>query len=180
MFKYVGDISIISHYIIDTFLENKNIAIDCTLGNGHDTDFLSEKFNKVYSFDIQKSAVESYNNKNIKNVKALLSSHEFIDDYITEKVDCIVYNLGFLPGASKEITTILESSLKSIEKGLEMLNSNGIMSIAAYPGHDEGKREYEGIIEFVENLSTKTYGVMVHKFLNRHKNPPILIIIEKK
>ena len=27
MFKYVGDISKISHYIIDKFLENKNIFI---------------------------------------------------------------------------------------------------------------------------------------------------------
>ena len=50
MFKYVGDISKISHYIIDKFLENKNIAIDATLGNGYDTDFLSKKFTKVYSF----------------------------------------------------------------------------------------------------------------------------------
>ena len=179
MFKYVGDISDISHYIIDTFLENKNVAVDCTLGNGHDTDFLSEKFSKVYSFDIQESSIENYNSKNKENVNSILDSHEFIDKYIDEKVDCIIYNLGFLPGSSKEITTILESTLKSIEKGLDMLNSNAIMSIAAYPGHEEGRREYEGIIKFAENLSTKTYGVMIHKFLNRHKHPPVLIIIEK-
>lgn len=41
MFKYVSDISMIFHYIIKEFLENKNSAIDATLGNGHDTDFLN-------------------------------------------------------------------------------------------------------------------------------------------
>ena len=30
MFNYVGDISELSHYIIDKFLKNKNIAIDGT------------------------------------------------------------------------------------------------------------------------------------------------------
>ena len=47
MFKYVGDISKISHYIIDQFLENKNIAIDATLGNGYDTDFLSKNWSII-------------------------------------------------------------------------------------------------------------------------------------
>ena len=50
MFNYVGDISTISHYIITEFLKNKNVAIDGTLGNGHDTDFLKDNFKKVYSF----------------------------------------------------------------------------------------------------------------------------------
>ena len=44
MFKYVSDVSNIYHNIITSFIENKNIAIDATLGNGHDCDFLSELF----------------------------------------------------------------------------------------------------------------------------------------
>ena len=50
MFKYVGNISDLSHYIIKDFVENKNVAIDGTLGNGFDTDFLASLFHKVYSF----------------------------------------------------------------------------------------------------------------------------------
>lgn len=53
MFKYVSDVSNIYHNIITSFIENKNIAIDATLGNGHDCDFLSELFKKVYAFYIQ-------------------------------------------------------------------------------------------------------------------------------
>ena len=48
MFKYVSEVSKISHYIINTFVDKKEIAVDATLGNGYDTDFLSENFKKLY------------------------------------------------------------------------------------------------------------------------------------
>lgn len=180
MFKYVGDISEISHYIIDSFLENKNIAVDGTLGNGHDTDFLSSNFNKVYTFDIQKCACDLYKEKDKGNVQVINDSHEYIKKYVGESPDCIIYNLGFLPGGSKEITTMHESSLKSIKDGLEILKSGGIMSIAVYRGHAEGKIEENIIIDYVKELPKNKYGVMEHCFLNRSEASPILLIIEKK
>ena len=180
LFKYVGDISQISHYIIDKFLDNKNIAVDATLGNGHDTDFLVERFKKVYAFDIQKCACDSYLDKNIESVKVVNDSHDKINEYVRENVDCIMYNLGFLPGGNKEITTMHESSLKSIKDGLELLNNGGIMSIAIYRGHDEGKREENIILEYLKNLSKSKYGVMYHSFLNRSDTSPVLVIVEKK
>lgn len=59
MFKYVGDISKISHYIIDKFLENKNIAIDATLGNGYDTDFLSKNSLRYIHLKYKKKHVKT-------------------------------------------------------------------------------------------------------------------------
>ena len=85
MFKYVSDISLLAHYIIDNFISNKNIAIDATLGNGHDCDFLSELFKKVYAFDIQEEAVNSYKSKNKENVEVILDSHENFETYIKEE-----------------------------------------------------------------------------------------------
>lgn len=180
LFKYVGDISEISHYIIDKFLKDKIIAVDATLGNGHDTDFLSERFHKVYSFDIQECACNAYENKNRKNVQVINDSHEKIKEYVKEEADCIMYNLGFLPGGNKSITTMHESSLNSIKDGLELLKSGGIMSIAIYRGHDEGKVEENIIMNYVKNLPKSKYGVMEHCFLNRSDDAPILLIIEKK
>ena len=159
MFKYVADISVISHSIIENFLENKNCAIDATLGNGHDTDFLKENFKKVYSFDIQEEACKSY---------------------INEEVDCIMYNLGFLPGGNKEITTMHESSLKSIKDGLELLASGGIMTICIYTGHNEGKIEESCIMEYLQSIPKNKFGVMEHSFINRKNNPPKLVVVEKK
>ncbi|MGN0143563.1 MAG: tRNA (mnm(5)s(2)U34)-methyltransferase [Clostridium sp.] len=180
MFKYVGDISIISHYIIDNFLDNKGSAVDATLGNGHDTDFLTERFKKVYAFDIQKCACDNYKKKNIGNVEVINDSHDKLNDYVKENIDCIMYNLGFLPGGDKHITTMHESSLTSIKEGLVLLNSGGIMSIAIYRGHDEGKSEEESILNYVKCLEKSKYGVMYHSFLNRSDESPVLVIIEKK
>lgn len=180
MFKYVSDVSIISHAIIKNFLEHKQAAIDATLGNGHDTDFLSENFEKVYAFDIQKMACDNYKSKNKENVTVINDSHSSFKEYIHEYVDCIMYNLGFLPGGDKNITTMHESSLKSIKEGLDLLSSGGIMTICIYTGHDEGKNEETCIIEYLQSLPKNKYGVMEHRFINRKNNPPILVVVEKK
>ncbi len=180
MFKYVGDISTIYQNIINDFIEKKLIAIDATLGNGYDTDFLSKVFNKVYAFDVQKEAILNYKEKNIENVSLILDSHENFDKYIKENVDCIVYNLGYLPGSDKSITTKKESTLKSLESGLNLLKENGLMIIALYSGHEEGKKEKKAVLSYCENLSNKKFGVIYQQFLNRTNNPPSLVIIEKK
>ncbi len=179
MFKYVGNISDLSHYIIKDFVENKGVAIDGTLGNGYDTDFLSSLFNKVYAFDIQKEACENYiNNKG--NVNIINDSHHLFKVYVNEKVDCIMYNLGFLPGGNKEITTLHKTSLESIKVGLDILNSGGIMTICIYRGHDEGKIEETCILEYLKTLPKNEFGVMVQSYLNRQYNSPLLVVIEKK
>lgn len=180
MFKYVSDVSNIYHNIINSFVENKSVAIDATLGNGHDCDFLSEIFKKVYAFDIQEEAINSYKLKNKENVEVILDSHENFKDYIKEEVNCIVYNLGYLPGNNKEITTVSHSTLKSIEVGLDLLGDNGIMIIALYSGHKEGKIEKEEVIKFTSKLPKNKYGVLHSEFINRAKSAPSLVVIEKK
>ncbi|MGV3025845.1 tRNA (mnm(5)s(2)U34)-methyltransferase [Clostridium thermobutyricum] len=181
MYSYIGDISKIAQNIILNYVKNKNIGVDCTLGNGHDSDFLKSNFKKVYSFDIQKSACEKYSNNNYDNVIVINNSHSEIIKFIEEKnVDAIMYNLGFLPGSSnKSITTTYDTTIKSIEEGLKILSPGGIMTICIYIGHDEGVKEESCIMEFVKKLPKNKFAVMEHKFLNRNNLAPKLIIIEK-
>ncbi|WP_040211812.1 tRNA (mnm(5)s(2)U34)-methyltransferase [Clostridium polynesiense] len=182
MFNYVGDISELSHHIIRNFCMNKNYAVDATLGNGYDTVFLYSLFKKITAFDIQQEAIESFksNYGNNDTVDLICDSHSNIDKYIKEKADCIMYNLGYWPGGNKDITTMAYSTLESLKKALILLNSGGIISIAMYVGHNEGEKEEAFIMDFVENLPKNIYGVMLHKYLNRSKISPRLIIIEKK
>lgn len=180
MFKYLGNISDLSHHIIASYLENKNIAIDATLGNGYDTDFLCEKFDKVYSFDIQKEPCDNYSLQEKDNVILINDSHHNFLEYVDEKVDCIMYNLGFLPGGNKEITTLHKTSLESIKCGLKILKSGGIMTICIYRGHNEGKLEESCILSFLKDLNKTEYGVMLHSYLNRDIKAPMLAVIEKK
>ena len=179
MFKYVSDVSILSHNIIKEYVKNKIVAIDATLGNGYDCDFLSSCFKKVYAFEIQKEACEKYIDKN-NNVIIINESHHKIDKFINEEVDCVCYNLGYLPGGNKEITTLAETSLKSIQLSLNLLSKNGIISIAIYRGHNEGMEEKNCIIKYLKTLPKNSFGVMIHECINRSEKSPLLIIVEKK
>lgn len=180
MFKYASDVSNIAHYIIRNFCENRDVAVDATLGNGHDTDFLKDNFRKVHAFDIQEAAVEKYRKKNASNVTVINDSHEHIKEHVHEKVGCVMMNLGFLPGGDKKVTTRRESTIQCMEASLELLDSGGFMTIAVYTGHEEGKKESQEVLDFARNLPKNEYGVILHRFENRKNNPPYLIVIEKK
>ncbi|MEG2288594.1 MAG: class I SAM-dependent methyltransferase [Clostridium sp.] len=180
MFRYLGDITDVAHYIIENFVIDRCIAIDQTLGNGSDCDFLSGKFKKVYAFDIQSTAIEKYKKKNKENVILIMDSHENIANYIKEEVDVAIYNLGFLPGGDKSITTHAESTLKSVEDTLKILKSGGFVLIAVYTGHNAGQYESEELIKYVGCLPKNKFGVMLHKVINRSENAPYLLVIEKK
>ena len=179
MFKYVSDVSVLAHNIISEYVENKNVAVYENLGNGYDCDFLYLFFKKVYAFEIQKEACEKYIDKN-NNVIIINESHHKIDEFVNEEINCICYNLGYLPGGNKQITTLAETSLKSIQLSLNLLSSNGIMAIAIYRGHNEGKEEESCIIKYLRNLPKNKFGVMLHECINRSDKSPLLVIVEKK
>lgn len=180
MYRYVGNISDLSHYIIENFTLDKEIAIDATLGNGFDTDFLSNLFNKVYAFDIQEEACSNYIKNKKDNVIVINDSHHLFKNYIYEGVSCIMYNLGFLPGGDKNITTLHKTSLESIKEGLDLLKSGGIMTICIYRGHYEGKIEESCILEYLKTLPKNQFGVMIQSYLNRQEISPLLVVVEKK
>src|SRR5699024_6431733 len=86
------------------YIEKGDTVLDCTVGNGQDTLLLAQlvgEGGKVYGFDIQKDAIMNtrrllLKNKLNTNVELFLDSHEYIDNYIYEKLDLIVYNLDLV------------------------------------------------------------------------------------
>lgn len=182
MFRYVGDISSLAHDIIKNYSLNFEVALDATLGNGNDTKFLDGIFEKTYSFDIQKECIDNYKKDNDCNKVILINdSHSNLKEYIkSEKLDAAMFNLGFLPGGDKSITTVGDTSLKAIIDSLDLLREGGIITIACYIGHDKGREEYEIIKKFLCNIDKSKYGVMEQSFLNRSPVAPRLIVVEKK
>lgn len=175
----MGDISNLSHDIIQRYCNNFNVAVDATLGNGYDTDFLSSIFKEVKCFEIQHNAIEAYSKRKKDNVLLLNVSHENLNDYCEDNIDCIVYNLGYLPGGDKNITTLVESTITSLKQATKLLKPGGLISIAIYTGHDEGKLEKEALIKFAKELPKNEFGVMLHTLLNRKNIAPELLVIEK-
>lgn len=177
----------ISRDIIYKHVKEGHTVLDCTVGNGNDTILLAKMVGptgKVYGFDVQKEALEITLEKltceNIYNrVRLIEDSNENIDLYIDDKIDFIIYNLGYLPKGDKNIKTSKETTLKSLEKSLNLLNENGLILITCYIGHDGGLEEKEGIEEFLKNLNQKEFNSIKYDFINQKNFPPILYGVEK-
>ena len=176
-FSYVTGVTDLSHQLIRRlFPKGGQVAIDATLGNGHDTDFLASLFDTVYALDISPEAVDNYQNP--ENVVKVCMDHAAIESFHAHP-ELIVYNLGYLPGSDKSLTTRAETTITSLKGALNMLQPGGFISIALYTGHDAGS-EAQAVLSFIKKLSSKHFGVMHHTFINRGNHPPSLLIIEKK
>lgn len=154
------------------------IAVDMTMGNGHDTLFLSQHCQYVYAFDIQQEAIDitSKRLKDQHNVCYILDNHAHFDQYI-QTFDIAVFNLGYLPKADHHMTTQLSSTKIAIEKTVKMMKV--ALWIVVYPGHEEGKRESQWINQYVSQLDTHAYNVSCYQMMNKKKSPYV-IEIEKK
>ena len=164
-----------SHELINN-IKNKNIAIDCTLGNGHDTLFLSSLFNEVHALDIQPLALRRSKErlKDTNNTFLYLLDHKDIDLLKLNNIDLILYNLGFLPGSDKKVTTHYLSTLESLEKAYSILNNEGVIIIACYIRQQNGQEEYDNIINFLNN---KNLNYIEYKNIDSYD---ILIEIKKQ
>ena len=141
-------------------LHEGDTAVDFTMGNGHDTEFLSKtvgESGRVYAFDIQASAVES-TRKNLAtagcpdNYTLIHDSHHNVKNYVKEPIKAGMFNLGYLPGGDKSITTMRATTLPAIEAAIELLGKDAILLIAVYPGHPEGDAEGREITEYLSSL----------------------------
>ena len=88
--------------------------------------------------------------------------------------------MGYLPRAKHAIITKPDTTLQAIKKSLDLLKPNGIISIAAYVGHEGGLEEKNHICEYLNNLDQNQYNVLHMEFTNQINNPPQLILVEKK
>ena len=173
-----------SHEFLVEILDNQSVAIDATMGNGHDTLFLAQHARKVYAFDIQEVAITQTQKRldqaGYTNVKLIHAGHEEVDDYVMEEIAAAIFNLGYLPRADKHIITKPQTTLLAIQKILAKLVSGGRIAIMVYYGHDGGQEEKDAVLELVSQLSQDHYTVMQYKPLNQIHTPPFLIMIEKK
>lgn len=187
MSKIIKNALNFSHELIKKCLQEGDIAVDATAGNGHDTVFLAKhvgKTGKVYAFDIQQQAIEATRERIMQcemaeQVVLIHDGHEHMASYIKTAVKGILFNLGYLPGGDKKIVTGPEKTLKAVRDGLQLLCSEGLIILVVYYGHYGGEEEKEALLHFVKKLDQKQYTVLMYHFVNQHNNPPFLIAIEK-
>lgn len=118
------------------------------------------------------------------NAEVYQFDHAATDDLLTSKgitkIGGAIFNLGYLPGTSKEIVTKPESTLKALSSLLSRLKINGIIVLVVYYGHPGGTDEKEAVLHFCQQLDQKAYHVLQYSFINQKNNPPFLIAVEKR
>ncbi len=174
-------------YFILNHLKEGDVAVDFTMGNGHDTEFLCRtvgESGRVYAFDIQEAAVISTRRHleelNLpKNYTLIHDSHHRVKDYVKEPIKAGMFNLGWLPGGDKSITTLRETTLPAIEAAIDLLDRDAILNVAVYPGHEEGDAEGKLICEYLASISRHKVCATKVNILNSPTSP-YFIIIETK
>ncbi len=174
-------------YFILNHLKEGDVAVDFTMGNGHDTEFLSRTVGEsghVYAFDIQAAAVESTRRRLSEvgcppNYTLIHDSHHRVKDYVKTPFKAGMFNLGWLPGGDKSITTLRETTLPAIEAAIDLMDKDAVLNVAVYPGHAEGDAEGNMICEYLASLSRHKVCATKVKILNSPTSP-YFIVIETK
>lgn len=177
-----------AHEVCRRFLQPGDIAIDATVGNGHDTLFLAEIVGpegRVYGFDVQEAALEQARQKlgpeYSSRVTLFHNSHaemkQLIEPAHRGHIKVVMFNLGYLPGGNKEITTHTESTLNAIEVACELLHPAGLISVTAYPGHDAGRHETGAVADFFRDREADGWCLETIEAVAESETAPRLFLL---
>lgn len=177
----------VARKIIRERVQEGETVIDATMGNGNDTLFLAQLVKdkgKVIAYDIQPLAVEKTRERLereglAERVEMRLASHEEMSE-LDVHAGAIMFNLGYLPGGDKEITTQAASTIRAIQSGLQLLRPGGVMTVMIYWGHSAGEVEKEAVETFCQALSQLEFLVLKYQYLNQQNQAPFLLAIERR
>ena len=182
----------IAHDIVRRHLCLGGIAVDATLGNGHDTQFLAEWVGDqghVFGFDIQLQALTNTSQRLRRNglenrVTLFHACHAemlgFLPDSLLGRMQAIMFNLGYLPGADKKLITRTKSTLAAIDAAIDLLSEQGVITVLAYPGHAGGDQETRDLADRCAQLERRMQ-IQLEIILGDHHQPksPRLFVIRK-
>lgn len=140
-----------AHHWLRSCLAPGDLAVDATAGNGHDTLFLARAVGPagcVVALDVQQVAVDATARRLAAfegpraPVELRLGDHGDLQRYLGgRRARSVVFNLGYLPGGARPVTTLAERTLVGLQSALAALEPGGLLSVLAYPGHPGGRRE---------------------------------------
>jgi len=179
--------TVLAHEAIAEVLRPGDLAIDATLGNGHDTLFLARlvgEGGRVIGFDIQAKAVASSLTRLTEagvaeRVELIQASHAEMTERVKGQAGAVLFNLGYLPGGDPETITQRESTLVALAQGCTLLRSGGILTCVCYPGHPGGLEEAEAVLNWSQALDPSHYLATSENEKGRHEGRPFLVSVKK-
>ena len=163
-------------------------AVDATMGNGHDTLMLAKLVGEkghVYAFDVQAQAVEKTRERLeeagvLDRVTLHCIGHQHMKEYVEGPVKAVAFNLGWLPGGDKSVTTLWETTFEALNAALELLEPMGVCTVCAYPGHEAGEEERQSLVKYLANLRPQAYNVLRQTFINAGPGAPECFVIQRQ
>jgi Putative rRNA methylase len=184
----------LAHLYWKSLVNPGDTVVDATCGKGRDTLVLarltlnSDIEGRVLAIDLQPQAIAATRNyltaalseKCLAHVHLIQGCHSTFPQTLTpESIKLIVYNLGYLPGGSKMITTRGETTLLSLASAIPLIQAGGAISVMCYPGHTEGKREAQMVQQFASTLEPSEWSCYHHHWANRSLSPSLMLMQRK-
>jgi methylase of polypeptide subunit release factors len=181
----------LAHQHIQNVLQAGDTAIDATVGNGHDTQFLAEQVGlagRIYGFDIQTTALNAARAKlqhsQLADCVTLIQvSHADMANHIPinehGKIKACMFNLGYLPKGDKTIITQTGSTLSALTVASDLLAHLGIMTILAYSGHAGGDEETASVKSWLAQLSDQQFAFEIFFSAIPSPSAPRLFVVKK-
>ena len=178
-----------AHAWLATVLAPGDIAVDATVGNGHDTLFLARCVGaqgRVVGFDLQRRAIEQTRQRLaaaglLPRVDLHLAGHEHLLDHLPDgalgTVAAVCFNLGYLPGGDKSIITRPGTTRAALDAAWLALRPDGLMTVLAYVGHRGGAEE----LAEVQAWHSSAHGPPPEVEIERGPAPnsPVLLVYRK-
>ena len=189
--RRVPDLSAVElcHEFLELYVTPGGLYLDATCGNGNDTLFLCRlagQNGRVLAMDIQQKAVDRTNKRLTdagyeKVGRAVLYDHAKLGELVQPgKVDCVLFNFGWLPGADHSVFSTADSSIPALEAALAALRTGGVLSAILYSGRVIGTDEKQSILGWLRALPLEKYTVLVCDFANWADTAPLPCLVLKK
>jgi len=96
------------------------------------------------------------------------------------QVSAAMFNLGFLPGGEKEISTRPSTTLAALIGLLPAMLPGALLSIHCYSGHDGGKEESKAVQDWAARQPEKLWRIYRYETLNKKRGAEHLILMERQ
>ena len=95
------------------------------------------------------------------------------------RIQAIIFNLGYMPGADKGVNTQVDSTLMAVNAACALLARDGVLTVMAYPGHEGGDEESRQLEVWRQQLDQAAFNTEV--VFSRHPKPtaPRLFVVRK-
>ena len=114
-----------------------------------------------------------------------LQSHlDLMKSQDESSIKVVVFNLGYLPGGDKNVVTVPEVTMATIEASRTALREGGCISVTCYPGHAEGRMEEEQVQADARRLPVEIWSCYLHQWINQRnkrtgKPAPSLVLYQR-